>query len=185
MKTSVYAFPNGLETLLPNGQPNPAAQPVLGILAQFNGGEHGLIRSRMKPGTVGVWRRRDYLFLPLRYEAIFSCVAFAFRSAGVVWRQGDFSARSINCLLDVRPRFVSLGSSPRLRFDFMVAGLKPKYSDSSSSVSISGILSHINTLLGRCGGSVRNFTANSRFPMTSSVGFPQKVYVPRPFARCA
>ena len=33
MKVSVYILQNGLETLLPNGQPNPIAQLVMGILA--------------------------------------------------------------------------------------------------------------------------------------------------------
>ena len=49
-KISVYIHQNGLETLLPNGQPNPIAQLVMGILAQFNSMERSLIRSRMKSG---------------------------------------------------------------------------------------------------------------------------------------
>lgn len=49
-RISVYILQNGLETLLPNGQPNPIAQLVLGILAQFNSLERGLIRSRMESG---------------------------------------------------------------------------------------------------------------------------------------
>ena len=47
---SVYILQNGLETLLPDGNPNPIAQLVLGILAQFNSMERGLIRSRMESG---------------------------------------------------------------------------------------------------------------------------------------
>lgn len=50
LKISVYILQNGLETLLPNGQPNPIAQLVLGILAQFNSMERSLIRSRMESG---------------------------------------------------------------------------------------------------------------------------------------
>ena len=49
-KISVYIHQNGLETLLPNGTPNPIAQMVLGILAQFNSMERSLIRSRMESG---------------------------------------------------------------------------------------------------------------------------------------
>ena len=49
-KISVYILQNGLETLLPNGQPNPIAQLVMGILAQFNSMERSLIRSRMERG---------------------------------------------------------------------------------------------------------------------------------------
>lgn len=49
-KVSVYIHQNGLETLLPNGQPNPIAQLVTGILAQFNSMERSLIRSRMESG---------------------------------------------------------------------------------------------------------------------------------------
>lgn len=50
MKVSVYIHQNGLETLLPNGQQNPIAGLVLGILAQFNSMERTLIRSRMESG---------------------------------------------------------------------------------------------------------------------------------------
>lgn len=47
---SVFILQNGLETLLPNGETNPIAQLVLGILAQFNSMERSLIRSRMQSG---------------------------------------------------------------------------------------------------------------------------------------
>ena len=47
---SVYIHQNGLETLQLDGKPNPIAQLVLGILAQFNSMERGLIRSRMESG---------------------------------------------------------------------------------------------------------------------------------------
>ena len=47
---SVYIHQNGLETLLDNGQPNPIANLVMGILAQFNSMERSLIRSRMESG---------------------------------------------------------------------------------------------------------------------------------------
>lgn len=49
-KVSVFILQNRLETLLPNGTPNPIAQLVLGILAQFNSMERSLIRSRMESG---------------------------------------------------------------------------------------------------------------------------------------
>lgn len=49
-RISVYIHQNGLETLLPDGSPNPIANLVLGILAQFNSMERGLIRSRMESG---------------------------------------------------------------------------------------------------------------------------------------
>ena len=49
-KIGVYILQNGLETLLPNGRPNPIAQLVMGILAQFNSMERSLIRSRMESG---------------------------------------------------------------------------------------------------------------------------------------
>lgn len=47
---SIYIHQNGLETLLPNGEVNPIAGLVLGILAQFNSMERTLIRSRMESG---------------------------------------------------------------------------------------------------------------------------------------
>lgn len=49
-KVSLYIHQNGLETLLPNGDINPIASLVLGILAQFNSMERTLIRNRMESG---------------------------------------------------------------------------------------------------------------------------------------
>ena len=49
-KISLYIHANGLETLLPNGNINPIANLVLGILAQFNSMERSLIRARMESG---------------------------------------------------------------------------------------------------------------------------------------
>lgn len=49
-RISVYIHQNGLETLCPDGTPNPIANLVLGILAQFNSLERNLIRSRMESG---------------------------------------------------------------------------------------------------------------------------------------
>lgn len=51
-RISVYILQNGLETLLSNGQPNPIAQLVMGILAQFNSMERSLIRSRIESGYI-------------------------------------------------------------------------------------------------------------------------------------
>lgn len=50
MKVSVFVLQNGLETLLPNGQENPLANMVLGILAHFNSVERSVLRSRMTSG---------------------------------------------------------------------------------------------------------------------------------------
>ena len=49
-KVSVFILQNGLETLLPDSQPNPIAQLALGILAQYNNLERTLIRARMSSG---------------------------------------------------------------------------------------------------------------------------------------
>lgn len=49
-KVSVFILQNGLETLLPDGQQNPIAQLVLGMLAQFSNLERTLIRARMSSG---------------------------------------------------------------------------------------------------------------------------------------
>lgn len=49
-KISIYIHQSGLETLLPNGEVNPIATLVLGILAQFNSMERSLIRSRVESG---------------------------------------------------------------------------------------------------------------------------------------
>ena len=50
LKISLYIHQNGLETLLQDGSVNPIASLVLGIIAQFNSMERGLIRSRMESG---------------------------------------------------------------------------------------------------------------------------------------
>ena len=50
LKVSVFVLQNGLETLLPNGQENPLANMVLGILAHFNSVERSVLRSRMTSG---------------------------------------------------------------------------------------------------------------------------------------
>ncbi len=50
LKVSLYIHQNGLETLQSDGTVNPIAQLVLGIMAQFNSMERGLIRSRMESG---------------------------------------------------------------------------------------------------------------------------------------
>lgn len=50
LHTSLYIHQNGLETLQKDGKVNPIAQLVIGMLAQFNSMERGLIRSRMESG---------------------------------------------------------------------------------------------------------------------------------------
>ena len=47
---SLYILPNGLETLLPDGKPNPIANLCFGIIAEFNNLEKNLIRARMASG---------------------------------------------------------------------------------------------------------------------------------------
>lgn len=49
-RISVYIHQNGLETLQNDGDVNPIAQLVLGIIGQFNSMERSLIRSRMESG---------------------------------------------------------------------------------------------------------------------------------------
>ena len=47
---SLYILQNGLETLLPDGKPNPIANLCFGIIAEFNNLEKHLIRARMASG---------------------------------------------------------------------------------------------------------------------------------------
>ena len=47
---SLYILQNGLETLLPDGKPNPIANLCFGIIAEFNNLERNLIRARMASG---------------------------------------------------------------------------------------------------------------------------------------
>ena len=47
---SLFILQNGLETLLPDGKPNPIANLCFGIIAEFNTLEKNLIRARMSSG---------------------------------------------------------------------------------------------------------------------------------------
>ena len=49
-RVSLYILQNGLETLLPDGKPNPIANLCFGIIAEFNNLEKHLIRARMASG---------------------------------------------------------------------------------------------------------------------------------------
>ena len=49
-RVSLYILQNGLETLLPDGRPNPIANLCFGIIAEFNNLEKNLIRARMVSG---------------------------------------------------------------------------------------------------------------------------------------
>ena len=49
-RVSLYILQNGLETLLPDGRPNPIANLCFGIIAEFNNLEKNLIRARMSSG---------------------------------------------------------------------------------------------------------------------------------------
>ena len=47
---SLFILQQGLETLLPDGKPNPIANLCFGIIAEFNNLEKNLIRARMSSG---------------------------------------------------------------------------------------------------------------------------------------
>ena len=49
-RVSLYILQNGLETLLPDGRPNPIANLCFGIIAEFNNLEKHLIIARMASG---------------------------------------------------------------------------------------------------------------------------------------
>ena len=49
-RVSLYILQNGLETLLPDGRPNPIANLCFGIIAEFNNLEKHLIRARCASG---------------------------------------------------------------------------------------------------------------------------------------
>ena len=49
-RVSLYILQNGLETLLPDGRPNPIANLCFGIIAEFNNLEKNLIMARVSSG---------------------------------------------------------------------------------------------------------------------------------------
>lgn len=67
-KVSLYIHQNGLETLLPNGEVNPIASLVCGIIAQFNSMERSLIRSRMESGFRNYLRNGGTCGRPVGYR---------------------------------------------------------------------------------------------------------------------
>lgn len=67
-KISLYIHQNGLETLLPNGEINPIASLVCGIIAQFNSMERSLIRSRMESGFRNYLRNGGTCGRPVGYR---------------------------------------------------------------------------------------------------------------------
>ena len=67
-KISLYIHQNGLETLLPNGEVNPIASLVCGIIAQFNSIERSLIRSRMESGFRNFLRSGGTCGRPVGYR---------------------------------------------------------------------------------------------------------------------
>lgn len=72
---SLYILQNGLETLLPDGRPNPIANLCFGIIAEFNNLEKHLIRARMvadfTPTSSPAWKSRTPTMEPEVLEGIY------------------------------------------------------------------------------------------------------------------
>lgn len=112
-KISVYIHQNGLETLLPNGTPNPIAQLVLGILAQFNSMERSLIRSRMESGynhyrSLGgrVGRRVGYRKTGEQMRAQYQNELKLLRKGLSLRNVSAITSTSINTLRKIKSQFI-------------------------------------------------------------------------------
>jgi DNA invertase Pin-like site-specific DNA recombinase len=62
---SLYWHAQGIETLLPNGERNPAAGIMLALLAEMARGEHELLKARIASGLAEARRRGQTLGRPV------------------------------------------------------------------------------------------------------------------------
>ncbi len=114
LNVSLYILQNGLETLLPNGEINPIAQLVVGIIGQFNAMERNLIRSRMAAGYDNfrenggfVGRKEGYRKTDLQYKKDYFKEIYLLEKGNTLKDIRAITGTSINTLRKIRAKFVS------------------------------------------------------------------------------
>ena len=112
---SLFILQNGLETLLPDGKPNPIANLCFGIIAEFNNLEKNLIRSRMSSGyehyrTSGgkVGRKEGYRKSEEDYRRNYEREIALLKKGNTLKDVKSITGTSINTLRKLREKYVWL-----------------------------------------------------------------------------
>ena len=114
LNVSLYILQNGLETLLPDGNTNPIATLVCGIIAQFNQMERNLIRSRMAAGYENyreqggiVGRKEGFRKADLTYKKEYGKEIYLLEKGNTLKDIRAITGTSINTLRKIRDKFIS------------------------------------------------------------------------------
>ena len=112
---SLFILQNGLETLLPDGKPNPIANLCFGIIAEFNTLEKNLIRARMSSGYEHhrasggrVGRKEGYRKSEEEYRRNYEREIALLQKGNTLKDVKSITATSINTLRKLREKYVWL-----------------------------------------------------------------------------
>lgn len=112
---SLYILQNGLETLLPDGKPNPIANLCFGIIAEFNTLEKNLIRARMASGYEHhrasggrVGRKEGYRKSEEEYRMTYEREISLLKKGNTLKDVQSITGTSINTLRKLREKYVWL-----------------------------------------------------------------------------
>lgn len=112
---SLFILQNGLETLLPDGKPNPIANLCFGIIAEFNTLEKNLNRARMSSGyehhrasSGKVGRKEDYRKSEEEYRRNYEREIALLQKGNTLKDVKSITGTSINTLRKLREKYVWL-----------------------------------------------------------------------------
>lgn len=112
---SLFILQNGLETLLPDGKPNPIANLCFGIIAEFNTLEKNLIRARMSSGYEhhrasggSVGRKEGYRKSEEEYRRNYEREIALLQKGNTLKDVKSITGTSINTLRKLREKYVWL-----------------------------------------------------------------------------
>ena len=112
---SLFILQNGLETLLPDGKPNPIANLCFGIIAEFNTLEKNLIRARMSSGYEHhrasggrVGRKEGYRKSEEEYRRYYEREIALLQKGNTLKDVKSITGTSINTLRKLREKYVWL-----------------------------------------------------------------------------
>lgn len=112
---SLYILQQGLETLLPDGKPNPIANLCFGIIAEFNNLEKNLIRARMSSGYEHhrasggrVGRKEGYRKSEEEYQKNYEREIALLQKGNTLKDVKSITGTSINTLRKLREKYVWL-----------------------------------------------------------------------------
>ena len=112
---SLFILQQGLETLLPDGKPNPIATLCFGIIAEFNNLEKNLIRARMSSGYEHhrasggrVGRKEGYRKSEEEYRRNYEREIALLQKGNTLKDVKSITGTSINTLRKLREKYVWL-----------------------------------------------------------------------------